>query len=281
MKRRTFLKSSVAACLAAPALEQTSRAADAKGAREHYELRVYTMKPEKQPIIDAYLSKAFIPALGRLGIGPVGVFTELSGQNKAPAAATPAAGATPAPPTGKLQVYVLIVLKSAEQAATLPARLAADPEYIKAAGDYWNAPANDRVYERIETSLHAAIAGMPAIAKTETTTNPRVINLRIYESPSERAAAKKIEMFNEHELAIFRKVGLTPLLFGETIIGSKMPNLTYMLHFPDDAARNAAWGKFGGDPDWKKLSSIPEYTDKELITNITNKILKTTDYSQI
>ena len=54
---------------------------------------------------------------------------------------------------------------------------------------------------------------------------------------NERAAAKKIEMFNLHELALFRRVGLTPVFFGETLVGPLRPNLTYMLVFPDDAAR--------------------------------------------
>ena len=73
MKRRTFVKSSVAACLTGAAvLSRDSAAADAEPhAREYYELRTYTLKDGKQPLLDDYLSKAFIPALGRLGIEAV------------------------------------------------------------------------------------------------------------------------------------------------------------------------------------------------------------------
>src|SRR5207247_11366302 len=83
------------------------------------------------------------------------------------------------------------------------------------------------------------------LAKTDATKS-RLLNLRIYESHNERANQKKIEMFSTGELAIFRRVGLTPVFFAESIIGAARPNLTYMLVFPDDAGRNAAWGRFRG-----------------------------------
>ena len=43
-----------------------------------------------------------------------------------------------------------------------------------------------------------------------------------------KSAKKKIEMFNEvGEIAIFKKTGLQPVFFGETIIGPKLPNHFY------------------------------------------------------
>jgi hypothetical protein len=263
MKRRTFVKSSVAACLAAPiALHRMSAAAEPETrAREYYELRSYTLKAGKQPLLDDYLSKAFIPALGRLGIGPVGVFSE-----KADA--------------GAETVHVLIVFRSPDQAVTLSERLDADSEHQKAGADYLAAAASDPLYDRIEVSLLGAIDALPKLEKPDPA-KPRLLNLRIYESHNERAALKKIEMFNKHELPIFRKVGLNPVFFGETLIGSRMPNLTYMLVFSDDAERRAAWGRFGADDDWKKLKAVPEYADKEIVSHITNKILAPMPYSGI
>jgi hypothetical protein len=230
-------------------------------AGEFYEIKTYTLKTAKQPVLDDYLGKAYIPALTKLGIGPVGVFTE-KGSNDT------------------VFVYVLTVLSSPAQIAELPARLAADADYKKAAADYLEAKAADPVYDRIESSVSAAIEGMANIAKTDTS-KPRIVNLRIYESHNERAHAKKVEMFNTAELAIFKKDGLTPLLFGSTIAGAKMPNLTYALIFADDDERKAAWKKFGGDPDWHALKSKPEYADKEIVSHITNKILTPTSYSGI
>ena len=71
------------------------------------------------------------------------------------------------------------------------------------------------------------------------------------------------------------------MFFAETILGAAMPNLTYLLVFPDDAARQAAWNKFRDDDAWKKLKAIPEYADKEIVSRITNKILEPAPYSEI
>ena len=93
-------------------------------------------------------------------------------------------------------------------------------------------------------------------------------------------AKRKIEMFNEGgEIALFRAAGMNPVFFGESIIGSKMPNLTYMLGFDDPEAQETGWKKFLDDPEWKKLSSDPYYEDT--VSNITNLMLRPAESSQI
>jgi hypothetical protein len=179
-----------------------------------------------------------------------------------------------------VKVYVLIVYPSADQVVSLSTRLGADEEYLKAAKDYLAAGPKDAVYSRIESSLLVPIEGMPKLEKPDAT-KPRLLNLRIYESHNERAAKKKIEMFNKHELAIFNRVGLTPVFFGETVVGAALPNLTYMLVFPDEAGRKAAWSRFGEDAEWQKLRAMPEYADSEIVSHITNKILTPTAFSEI
>jgi hypothetical protein len=105
--------------------------------------------------------------------------------------------------------------------------------------------------------------------------------LRIYESHNEKAAKKKIEMFDIGELAIFARCGLNAVFFGETILGPLMPNLTYMLAFADTAAKDTAWNAFRADPEWVRLKAIPGFTDKEIVTRITNLLLVPAAYSQI
>ena len=121
---------------------------------------------------------------------------------------------------------------------------------------------------------------MPKLDKPDAT-KPRLLNLRVYESHNERAAAKKVEMFEKGELAIFRRVGLTPVFFASALVGAAMPNLTYMLVFPNDDGRKKAWDTFRGDDAWLKLKAIPEYADKEIVSKITNRILTPTAYSEI
>ena len=261
MKRRTFLSSTIvgSSLAALPAL--TSAADDSKGQRQLIELRTYTLKPDKQKAFDDYLEKALIPALNRLGVKSVGVYSENL-------------------PAGRPPVYYMLVpYENAEQWTSVSAKLLSDAEYQKAAAEYLAVQATDPIYDRVESSLFRAFETMPKVEKPAG--KPQMFNLRIYESHNEAAGQKKIEMFNQGEIAIFRRVGLNPVFFGEAIAGTRMPNLTYLLAYEDDQARNAAWNKFGGDPDWKKLRAIPEYEDKKIVSRITNRLLTPTSYSQI
>ena len=259
MERRTFLQTTLAATACATAAG-SSEAADGTR-KEFYELRTYTLKKSKLPLLDDYLKQAFIPALKQLKFGPVGVFLESAEDDN-------------------LRAFVLIIHPTAESCLTLNARLANDMEHQKAGQHYLAATAADPVYTRIESSVLVAFDGMPQLVPADAS-KPRVLQLRTYESHNERASKKKIEMFNQGEIAIFRRVGLTPMFFAETIVGSAMPNLTYLLVFPDEQVRTDAWNTFRVDPEWLKLKSIPEYADREIVSKITNRVLTPAAYSEL
>jgi hypothetical protein len=121
---------------------------------------------------------------------------------------------------------------------------------------------------------------MPMIAIPERK-DTRVFELRRYRSPSEAAFRKKLEMFATGELTIFRRVGLNPVFFSEMVFGPDMFNITYMLTYPDGAARGKAWDTFRKDADWQKLRVPPGFTDAEIIANIKSLTLMPTPYSQI
>jgi len=229
----------------------------------YYELRRYEIETEAQKAgFDKFASEAAIPALNRLGISPVGVFY-------------PSEGLSP--------IYVLLPHPSAASLVTLTQGLSEDEEFLEKGADFINAPADQPAYKNMEVQFMAAFEGMPKLERpTEAPT--RIFQLRTYESPSEKTGLKKIEMFNTAEIAIFRKVGLHPVFFGQTLAGTKMPNLTYMLGFQDMAESKANWKKFGADPDWQKLRAMPEYMDKVILRSkgaITNLYLKPASYSQI
>jgi hypothetical protein len=261
MTRSTFLKSTVAATGLISAAQNLHAAEPSSGAaREYFEIRKYTLKAtEKQAILEAYLRDAAIPALNRLGIRSVGVFLPEKQE------------ATPV-------LYVVLRFSSLDQLAK-STELLADAALQQHGAAYLDAPAAEAVYQRVESWLTQGIAGMPAMAAP--TKGSQVYQLRIYESPSEKTAKKKIEMFNIGELAIFQRSGLHAVFFGETIIGPLMPNLTYMLSFSDAAAKDQAWNTFRVDPEWTKLKTTPGFTDKEIVSRITNIVLVPAAYSQI
>ncbi len=91
----------------------------------------------------------------------------------------------------------------------------------------------------------------------------------------------RVNMFNKGEIALFRKVGVTPVFFGQAIVGSKLPNLTYMVWYDDQAARQAAWGKFIASDEWKEMSGKPEWANEEVVSNITNIQMQPLPFSLI
>ncbi len=252
----------LSAATGAVSVSGAAKAADSGdgSARDYYELRSYHVETEAQrDTLGVFLRDAAIPALNRIGIDPVGVF--LSPDELSP-------------------VRVLLRHRSIESVATATQKLGADDEFLSKGAAFLDAPASSPGYARIESSLMLAFSGMPLL-ETPVDTPGRVFQLRIYESPSVKTGQKKIEMFNTSELDIFRKTGLTAVFFGETLVGTKMPNLTYMLAFDSLDEQKAAWKRFLSDPDWKELRAMPEYSDKKILCGITNLSLIPADYSQI
>ena len=91
---------------------------------------------------------------------------------------------------------------------------------------------------------------------------------------------ESVEMFEKGgELAIFRRSGMNPVFMGQSLAGAKLPNLTYMLAFDDQAAYDKGWKAFRDDPEWKKLSKDDTY--KDTVSTITNLILRPATRSQI
>jgi len=108
---------------------------------------------------------------------------------------------------------------------------------------------------------------------------PRIFELRIYESHTEEKAALKVEMFNRGEMQAMREAGLGPVFFGEALIGDNVPNLTYMLSAADREAHKAHWKEFGSHPVWQRMRKMERYKDS--VSKIRSIFLAPTAYSQL
>ncbi len=268
MRRRQFLTKSIAAATAstlAGAGEIPAVAApNTPPQRQFYELRQYRLQNGPQTkLADDYVSGALLPALNRLGIAPVGVFHLDIG---------------PETPTTTL----LLPAANADLLATADLRLAEDAAFLAAAEPFWNAPASHPPFVRIDSSLLVAFEGWPQLRVPASTAakGKRIFQLRLYESPTPAAHVRKVEMFHRGEFEIFERTGLHPVFFSQTLVGARLPSLTYMLTFADMAELTANWQTFSADPEWKKLSSAPRYAEP-IVSNITNLILSPAAYSQI
>jgi len=251
------------------ALPAVGSARDKKQSKQFIELRIYHFaSPEKQQAFADFLQNAAVPAFNRAGARPVGVFKLQMSDN----------------PDLKLtgdstDLYVLLPHTSAESLAAFSAVLGEDKTFQQAGAAVIHAPKSDPAFVRYESGLMLAFDDFPQL-KVPTQAAARLLQLRIYESHTNERARKKIQMFNQGgELAIFSRTGMTGVFFGQTLIGSKLPNLTYMLGFPNEETQKKAWDTFRNDPEWKRLSKEDEY--KDAVSNVTNLILRPLAASQI
>lgn len=265
MKRRSFVKSTIiggAAATVLPALSNAKTMDNKTAETEFYELRVYNLKDDaQQKLVENYLKNAALPALNRLGVKNIGVFTELK-------------------PTGQTKIFVLTAYNGLSHFSAISDSIGKDAEYNAKSAAYLNAPATQPAYERIESSLLKAFTHFPTLTAPEK--KPRIFELRQYQSASEAAGKKKIEMFNDKgEIDIFKRLGFNPVFWGETVIGPLRPNLTYMVTFADLADKESHWKDFVMDTQWHEISAVPEYADALLVNKITSTLLVPTAYSQI
>src|SRR5438270_10336355 len=165
---------------------------DKKSAQgEFYQLRTYTLRTGPQiALTQNYFERALIPALNRLEMAPVGAFKLDIG---------------PETPT----YYVLIPASSAEALIALDSRLGKDAEYVKAASGFRDAPASAPAFVRAERTLLSAFSGWPKVVAPKK--EKRIFQLRTYESASQVAHARKVQMFNEAEIRIVTETGLNPV----------------------------------------------------------------------
>lgn len=271
MQRREFLKTSVTAASAAAILSTTSAMAATpapanagpNGVREYFELRAYRLKAgASSTLLETYLEKALIPALNARGITHVGVFTE------------PEAKDGPA-------VWVFIPHPSLESVASVTASINLDPAVQAAGAEYLQSPKATPAFDRIDSWLLLAFAGMPkhevppGAAKRE----PRIFEMRSYESYSEVKALKKMDMFNDGEIEVMKQVGLAPVFFAQALAGKDLPHLTYMMSGPSREAHKEHWAAFSKHPVWVKMRVDPQYADT--VSKNTARFLVPTAYSQI
>lgn len=250
----------------------SATAAPAADSRELYEWRIYHQKADgKSDLLQAYLEKAAIPTWNRLGIKQVGVFIQQ--ERSGPPANTEVRDAA--------AVHVLLPYPSADSFASITAQFNGDSECQKLGADYLGVSKEQAAFDRIDSWLLLAFAGMPRMELPAYSheKKPRMFEIRRYESYSEAKAFKKIDMFNSGEMDVMRETKLAPVFYGQALIGADLPHLTYMLSAENADEHKAHWGVFGKHPTWNRMQKDPQYADT--VSRIKNWFVVPTSYSQI
>jgi hypothetical protein len=208
-----------------------------------------------------YLSNSAIPAANRVGAKPVGLFQTSIG---------------PDSPSIMLvtQFPSLAAIEEAQR------KLEEDKKWREEFVAFDEK--GELAYERRENWLLKAFSGFPAIEVPKVEPGkPNLFELRMYESRNTSGHVRKVSMFNNGEIDVFRRCGINPVFFGSMMFGPKMPNLVYMTCFPGWQAREEAWAKFRVDPDWKKMSTAPGMENRALVSAISVQLMTPLAASQI
>lgn len=224
--------------------------------------RLHNSDENQAKRVGDYLEGGLFPALTRAGAKPVAAFSNLIG------------------PDGPSLFSIVQYASLGAMQGTLTT-LAEDEANEKASQQLAAGPGLSFV--ATESSLLHSLAVMPeAIIPTDTAARPaRIFELRTYQSQSIAARKKKITMFNTGEISVFERLGMHPVFIGESVVGPRQPNITYMLSFDSLAEREKHWSAFGSDPEWKKLSAPPELKDAQIVANISNIMLRPLPFSPL
>ena len=258
MKRREFMQAAVAGSV----VGAVSGSAAAQGGPGFIAMNWYHCRRDQdvQRLRD-FLANSVVPACSRAGVKPVGVFQPSVGPDSP-------------------SFLVVTAYPSLASLQDCYSKLAADAGYVsdqKAFDDKW-----ELAYDRVECWLLRAFKTTPGIEIPKVEPGKtNLFELRIYESRNLQGHIKKVAMFDEGEIDLFRRSGISPVFFGSTLFGPNMPNLVYMVSFPSEQARAQSWSTFGQSPEWKKMSTAPGMTDRELVCRISNQFMAPLPFSDI
>ena len=270
MRRRGFLAGlGIAAGAAGSGCASTGARVCRKEAdrRELIEVKTYVCSNvAKRDTLMKVFDEALVPALNRQGITRVGVFWSDGQVNDGNAA-------------HETSVFTVAPYPDAVSFLESDQRLLADADYMKAASALFGAPMADPLYDSCSSQLLRGFATCPQVCKV-TDSPERIFQIRIYNSYTIERNCKKIAMFEEGgEIGIFRACGMAPVFFGQALAGGHLANLTYMLGFADQAAKDAGWKKFRDHPDWLKLKADSQYNNTA--NKITNIMFRPSKGSQL
>ena len=227
-----------------------------------YEIRIYMLKDKTQEDrVDAFLKNTLLPACHASGTKNIGVFKPLETDS-----------------TSGKRIFVIIPYSSMKDFLEFDNWVSTQVK--NGSAEYTDALYTNPPYDRIESILLRAFPGMaqleaPLFANART---ERIYELRSYESATEKIYRNKVQMFNQgDEIGLFKRLGFHAVFYADVIVGNRMPNLMYMTTFADRASHDEHWKAFTEDPQWKKLSGMPEYQHN--VSKINIFLLRPTEYS--
>jgi NIPSNAP protein len=102
--------------------------------------------------------------------------------------------------------------------------------------------------------------------------------LRIYEIFENNKAAFHAR-FRDHAARIMKsRYGFRIVAMWETRFGDRT-EFVYLLEWPDEATKTAAWSAFMADTEWAEIKRVTSAEHGVMVGQIEDRVLKQTDYS--
>jgi len=223
----------------------------------HYYLRNSTQMPR----INEFMERGLLPALKKVHRGPA-IFCEALVAAHMP------------------QFVTILGLSSIADPEILRLKLSEDEAFMTAFRAWEDGP--EPPYEHYSQVLVRSTEYSPPIQPlSEPPKTPRLFELRVYHSPTWKQLRALHQRFAGPEIRIFHRVGVHPVLYGETVYGPNMPNLTYLTPFANLAARETAWNAFAADPEWVKVRKESIEANGQISSVMQITLLRATAYSPI
>lgn len=120
------------------------------------------------------------------------------------------------------------------------------------------------------------LLGVILAAALPAQSNQPFYEMRIYTAEKGKLNALH-KRFRNHTTALFEKHGMTNVGYW-TPLDNPDEKLYYILSYPSQAARDAAWAAFQADTTWQRVKAASE-TEGKLVAGVESIYLQTTPYS--
>jgi hypothetical protein len=84
--------------------------------------------------------------------------------------------------------------------------------------------------------------------------------------------------FEEVTLQLWERLGIRPVGFWSTVVGSSNQTLTYLIRWESMAERESKWNAFISDPEWI-AARVSSEKDGVIVEKVENQLLEPTAFS--
>ena len=236
-----------------------SGAASAAEASPVYELRVYYTHPGKMPDLLKRFREHTCALFEKHGMVNVGYWLPVEEKDQD-------------------KLYYVLKHASRDAAKASWSAFGSDPEWKQVASA---SEANGKIVAKVDSTFLAATDYTPATIPT--LTGGHVFELRTY-TTNEGKLDTLDERFRSHTMALFKKHGMTNLLYTHPIDADKGAGHTLLYFLAHDSVEAAkkSFDEFRADPEWIKVRDASEANGKLMIEGgVKSLFLKPTDFSTL